>query len=70
MSKNKDRIKAREEIIQAANRLKTQLHGTNNYSAKLFGPKHIQQAVCVVRHHGGVKDATLVKAGYNPRGKK
>jgi hypothetical protein len=51
---------ARLEIIQAANRHKVRVR----YQPVLFGARHLQQAVHMVRQHRLVKPKVLAAAGF------
>ena len=46
---------AREEILRAANRV----------SSRPLARRHLQQAVCIVRHQGLVSEDVLRRAGFN-----
>lgn len=75
------RVEARRAIVRAANRHALARHrrtGLGPFFAAarrgvalrpaIRGPKHVQQCVRTVRHHGLVEDEVLVAAGYHPRG--
>lgn len=60
VAKNPGRQRARQRILQEANRTRT------NYGLATLRMRHIQQAVCVVRRRRLVKDSVLTAAGFNP----
>lgn len=55
MAKNRD--DARREILKAANKVRAS-------TLNRLGMRHIQQAVCIVRHQQLVGEKTLALAGY------
>jgi hypothetical protein len=62
----------RRAIIQRANQIKLQQRrvfpGHIGFPSTLFSMRQVQQAVCLVRRRGSVKDQELLTAaGYNPR---
>lgn len=61
----KDRIpsrdRARVDVLDAANNY---LAG-RPHSWRVLGPRHIQEAVCIVRRRLLLSDATLHAAGFN-----
>jgi hypothetical protein len=74
-----ERQEARAEILQAANRIAiARGRYLRNFvfvpsahrPVRLYGRRHLQQAVAAVRHFGVVKPEVLAAAGFNPEGGK
>lgn len=63
-----DRLAARLEIIQAANRYMIGVRRRRSLfdSASLLGSRQLHQAVAVARRNLLVSDSTLVRAGFRP----
>ena len=60
------RVKARDEIIQAANHHIVQHAARYGYMPVLLGPRNIHRAVKIVRQNLLVRGKTLIDAGYKP----
>lgn len=70
VSETNPRREARELIVQAVNRFKVRRHARHPYTPVLVGQRHIQQAVCIARHHGLVKPEVLAAAGFRERSRR
>jgi hypothetical protein len=57
-----DRAAARRKILQAANRQR--LRNPAHRALPLYGMRHLQRAVAVVRHHRLVDVDVLTAAGF------
>lgn len=58
--------RAREQIVQAANRHKLRVGRRYGVTAQLFSGRHIHQAVFMCRQNRLVKPDVLVAAGFRP----
>lgn len=65
------RDKARDRIVQAANRFRVKLgqRRTPPYAPPLYSRRQLQRAVSVVRHNRLVKPEVLMTAGFNTKGR-
>lgn len=68
------RVTPRQEILQAVNRFTLGFHRKNENAcrrplppARMYGSRHIQEAVCIARRRGLVSNEVLIAAGFNPR---
>lgn len=55
---------ARHTILVAVNGFRLQKGRARDHIAPLYGPRHINQAVCVARHNSLVHASVLRAAGF------